>query len=347
MNSRIFPSFKGKPYYIYAQPYVRTSAGIKVLYILCHHLNLKGYEAYIIQNTATPYPSPSLYTPILSNEIYNLHKKNKLSPIVIYSETIPGNPMDMTNIVRYFLNYPALLGGNKSAHQSEMNFAYSKFLAENISIPENQVLFVPACDLTIFKPPSIRTIRKGSCFYAGKYKYFHGGKLFDVTKTSKEITRSNINEPTPAEIAKLFQHSELFYCYEDSALAIEAVLCGCPTVFLPNKYFNKDKPIAHYEIGQDGFAYQNENKLIQRAKDTVSMGIKNYLKSEEMFFSQLDNFINITQSLNGKTRIIPYHKIKKKISLFSRINAIFSYYKIHGLRKLIIKFYIVARRNFF
>ncbi len=345
MNSRIFPNYRGKPYYIYAPPYIRTSAGIKVLYILCHHLNLQGYEAYIIQYKKIYYPSPSLYTPILSKEVYNLHRKNKLNPIVIYPETISSNPLNMTNIVRYFLNYPALLGGDKNINPSEINFAYSKLLANYISIPEDQVLFVPASDLSIFKPPGMNTIREGSCFYAGKYKYFHGGKLFEITKKSKEIIRGDINEPTPTEIAKIFQQSEIFYCYEDSALAIEAVLCGCPTVYLSNVFFNKGKPIAHFEIGEEGFAYRNDDQLIQRARNTVSQGMSNYIKSEKLFFKQLDNFINITQNLNGNSKIIPYNKIKEKITIKYRINTIFSYYKINGFRKLIIKIYSFARRK--
>ena len=53
------------PYYIVAPDYTRTSSGIKVLHILCHALNERGYEAYVTANVR----HPPLRTPPLTRDI--------------------------------------------------------------------------------------------------------------------------------------------------------------------------------------------------------------------------------------------------------------------------------------
>ncbi|MCE2837211.1 MAG: hypothetical protein LW834_09640, partial [Cyanobium sp. 49614_E6] len=45
----------------------------------------------------------------------------------------------------------------------------------------------------------------------------------------------------------IFQTSEKFYCHEDSALAIEAALCGCETIFVQNEFFS-GIPLASKEL---------------------------------------------------------------------------------------------------
>ena len=56
---------------------------------------------------------------------------------------------------------------------------------------------------------------------------------------------------TREEVRDLFWKTEAFYCYEDSALAIEAQLCGCPTVFVANEFFY-GTPLASFETGRSG-----------------------------------------------------------------------------------------------
>jgi hypothetical protein len=47
----LFPT-PGAPYYIVSPPYTEKSAGVKVLHMLCHALNVSGQRAYmIIMNT--------------------------------------------------------------------------------------------------------------------------------------------------------------------------------------------------------------------------------------------------------------------------------------------------------
>lgn len=292
-----FPSSDNHPYYIVSHPYTRVSAGIRSLHLLCHHLNLNGFPAYIIfigkeNNSTGSSIEPDFLTPILTQQAARYHFESGKKPIMVYPEIVSGNPYASPCVVRYVLNFPGLLGGDRVYGKDELCWGYSKTLAAETSCPEN-VLFIPASNTNIFYPPKNQITRAGSCFYASKYKREHKGEIFDVTRTSVEITSRMPNSQSPQEIAELFRRSELFYTYENSALALEATLCGCPAVFLPNQHLKSI--IASEELGNDGFAWGDSPEEISRAKATVNMATKNYEKAVDGFQKNLLKFITLTQ----------------------------------------------------
>lgn len=291
----LYPDDRQHPYYVVSPPYVRNSAGVKALHLLCHSLNRAGQSAFMII-----YPgfhggasiNPELLTPMVTQGVVDHHYRQMRCPIVIYPETVSGNPFGAPFVVRYILNFPGLLGGDQQYDANELCFGYSKVLAEATQQPEN-VLFIPASDTRIFYPPPAGSRRSGSCFFASKYQSVHGGELFPITKGSVEITRNRPDEQAPSEIAELFRRSEVFYAYENTALAVEALLCGCPTVFLPNQYLSE--LIAFRELGNDGFAWGTDPVEVARAKATIEQGQQNYLETYNLFHNQLAKFIRKTQ----------------------------------------------------
>ncbi|MDA8127761.1 MAG: hypothetical protein M0Z73_03535 [Betaproteobacteria bacterium] len=319
------------PYYIVTPRYVRTSAGIKVLHLLCHALNRAGERAYLITH---PYclpqyaTHPELITPLLTKATVEHDFATGLAPIVVYPEIVRGNPFKAPFVVRYVLNFPGLLGGDSQYGTDEFCIAYSENLAR--SIPSSRLtLFVPASDPRTFSPVPEQE-RRGTCFYAGKYKYHHGGELFDITRDSTEITRDFPDSPTQPQIADLFRRSELFYCYENSALAIEALLCGCPVVFLPNPYF--DRVIAAEEHGWDGIAWGTDPDEIARAKRTVHLARDNFLHYFDAFHEALGEFITRTQSeADGRKYETPI-----TLPYLSDVNAIL---KIGSVLEIVRSFY--------
>jgi hypothetical protein len=291
-------------YYIVAPPYIRWSAGIKALHILCHALNRSGERAYMVIRPfirSLPATHPDLLTPLLSKEAIDADAARGLTPITVYPETVQGNPLNGPLVVRYVMNFPGLLGGQRRFPADELCFGYSSVLAASVGVPENK-LFIPASDTEVFQPEP-RAARKGTCFFAGKYKDFHRAALLDITRDSVEITRDQPDSQTPLQIAELFRRSELFYCYENTALAIEAVLCECPVVFLPNEHLTSI--IATEELGPDGYAWGADPREVERAKATVARGRLNYLRTYENFWRQLRHFIEVTQQ---RAQSIPYGK---------------------------------------
>ena len=305
LNDRLrFPPGKN-PYYIITPRFVRTSAGVKALHLLCHCLNRAGQEAYVLIYPESPLEdltNPALLTPLITAEVIAAHQKRGVSPIVVYPETIPGNPLGAHSVVRYVLNFPGHLAGDKTYSPREIVFGYSSVLAAAGGAP-SQVLFIPASNASLFTPGPPRE-RKGSCFCAMKYRLVHGGEPGPATAHAVEITRDTPESQQPEEIAELFRTCELFYTYENTALALEAALCLCPTVFLPNPWLTE--VIAARELGMDGFAWGDDPAEIARAKATVHLARERYLATYPQFWEQLGVFVSVTQKRAVKDAVLGF-----------------------------------------
>lgn len=299
----IFFAKPRNPYYVVAPRYVRTSAGIKVLHYLCHALNRMGEQAFLIVHPHfPPYLSahPALNTPQLTKRIMDYHRENGLTPITIYAESVKGNPLNAPFVVRYVLNYAGLLGGDKEFPADEYCISYSDTIAA--TVPQSRhTIFIPASDPLFFVPPPAGTEREGGCYYAGKYKYYHGGETFPVTDGMVEIVRDRPDAQTPDQLRDLFQRCEVFYCYENSALAIEAMLCGCPVVFLPNEHFTE--LIGRSELGSEGYVWGDDPAGLRRARETVHLARERYMNLFAQAEAELRRFVAQTQEAVGG---VPY-----------------------------------------
>lgn len=284
------------PYYIVCPGYTRRSAGVKALYLLCHHLNLNGFPAYVIVWPWTDLEfchemNFDLLTPLLTKTIFERHLNKGAYPITVYNETNPGNPFHAPCAVRFYGNFPGLLGGG-AVSNDELNFGYSKVLAEAIGSPDN-ILFIPTVDTDVFFPLNSGQERKGSCFYAGKFKEIHYGKTFEITNDSIEITRQT-HIWSPQRIAQTFRTCELFYAYENTMLITEAIICGCPCVVLPNSHMTDT--ITRVELGEYGIAWGTSPSQLQFAKETVDKGWQMYQQSLNLFPGHLSSFVEKTQT---------------------------------------------------
>ena len=75
---------------------------------------------------------------------------------MVYPEIITGNPLRAAVAVRFYLNFPGLIGGSATVDVNEIRFGYSKLLASTAGAPEN-VLHVPVIDTTVFSPePAVK-----------------------------------------------------------------------------------------------------------------------------------------------------------------------------------------------
>ena len=300
-------AFHPHPYYIVTPAYRRVSAGIRCLHLLCHNLNLSGQIAYLLQDPDPRNPEAmvtgtDLLTPVLTHKIATEHVARGQRPIVVYPETVKGNPFNAQIVVRYLLNFPGLLGGDHQYADDEICFAYSEVLGKAAGCDGN-VLFIPPIDTSVFKPSSQEVERRGSCFYADKFRKVHGGTLHECTTNSAEILRNSPQDQSDVEIARLLHTSEVFYTYENTALAIEAVLCGCPAVFIPNPFLTSI--IASAELGPEGYAWGTGAEEIGRAKATVRQGADNYLRKTAAFERQLQSFIDKTTAFAAASAAVP------------------------------------------
>jgi hypothetical protein len=276
----------GNPFYIISPPYARISSAATVLHLLCHYLNMSGEAAYMVTLPALKTPLRSLphyvslqtkgdfpagmQVPSVTQEVFTFYDEQKITPIVIYPENF-DNPLKANFFGRYILNYPGRLA---PAYREREHFsiAYSKTLADYCTdtYPDHpqtdDVLYVPTSDLRYWNTRGAAERRRGVCYYARKLQEIHGKTPANVPEGATEILRGD--KMSRDQVRELFWKSETFYCYEDSALATEALLCGCPTAFVPNEHFS-GVPLTANELTTDGWWIGHGRDGLDRARTTV------------------------------------------------------------------------------
>jgi hypothetical protein len=272
-----------QPYYVYAPEYNRMSAGIRVLHHLAHHLSLAGEDVYVASET-----HKDLKGTKITQQIFDHHMRVGFKPIVIYPETCTGNPVKAKNVVRYLLNYPGRLGGDKTYPKNEMVWAYSEELLHDQDEKfKNNVLDIPVVDRKIFYPPVGISHRSGICFYAEKVRLSNTEITHEKAQNCLEIYGKSCGRlaQTQEQIAEIFRRSEMFYTYEPTALSTEATLCGCPVTMMRSDYYSTNiggMPPGHVWSGSWG-------------KPRTDNAIAYYEKRLNSVPAQISKFIEETQ----------------------------------------------------
>ena len=326
MNKQLF--------YIYTPSIRLNSAGIRVLHYLCDALNQSGQDAWLVlhnpKENFNPV-DPELNTPIISQEQVDKHLAEGRTPTVIYSETVPGNPLKAKRVIRYLLHFPGALGGTKKFNAGEWLIAYSKKIMDSIDNC-NESLFLPAIK-TSELPPVSKKDPNLHLMYAGKYRAFVGEPANPTELNLLEIHRDGPERQSRTEVLDLLSRASSIYVWENSSIATEAVLLGTVCVFVPNPFLGE--LIADHELGRDGFATSLEPEEFERARKSLSNAKVQYQIAEEEFRRKLEKIMVIHEiwskdlPTQEKMRIpsINYTINRHRIRLF------FSMVKHEGPRK--------------
>ncbi len=235
--------------YIICAPSYRGSAGIRMLYKLRDELENRGFNAKIF-----------CYDYGVKNEldqkifIKNISSRNREEDIVIYPETVIGNPLLFKNVVRYMLNKPGFGGGEPTYHHGEMLFAFDRYCHDTAPMLRLDML-----DRDLF-------------FDAGKtkdvncYFVYKGGKFREIPEIKGCIEINKNYPPTRRELAELLQRTDTLYSYDNnSCLLQEAALCGAKVKII------RENDIIDYcfrdEYDEGAFKTQMDNFI----KTTQSM----------------------------------------------------------------------------
>jgi hypothetical protein len=72
---------------------------------------------------------------------------------------------------------------------------------------------------------------------------------------------------TRPQIREIFRNANEFYCFEDTALALEAQLCGCPVVFTPSEIL-RPPLLTSIELGTGGYGFAGTPAALAQASAT-------------------------------------------------------------------------------
>lgn len=304
------------PYIIVAPPFRHNSAGIRVLHKLGHLLTEAGQTAYIFNKKTNPKWS------ISSISFAKTYKLIKKGAIVIYPEIVKGNPLNSQVVVRYVLNNPGLLGGDKVFDGSEIVFYFTRLLAPNTAA-HKRVLCLPTIETDIFFADQ-REKDLDYLVYFGKHPI--------IKNYPKEKVISNSWPAKSFELAELLRRCRKLISYDNfTALTFEATLCGCLAVIVPDG-FREKADFNNSEFGTNGIAWGDSAAEIRRAQATLDQAPLTLKHLEEKVEKSVQNFIKITQT-TGKQQLASQKPAKRKRTFsqkfVTKIKLIINYYNLY------------------
>jgi hypothetical protein len=283
------------PYYIHSPGYRADSGGIRVMHSLCHALNSVGEEACIDVPNDDQHPTnPRLHTPRLSPDIIRGHAAAGRRPIGVYPEVFRGNPCGHSVVARLILSHPGFVFGStvSTFHPTDMIFYHHRIL--QIKDLPGEELNVPPSDPMVFCPEPGQP-RAGRLLYVNHL--LRRGQDVPDLPFLKDCRVISPRESVPySDLPAVFRSAELLFTFEYSSAVLEALLCGCPVVYLPGPMLS-EPPVAH----EYGCAWGYTEDQVQFAKETVAWERERYFERCASFRWMLDRFISITQ---GRARLV-------------------------------------------
>jgi hypothetical protein len=251
------------------EPYDPNNGGSIVLHKLCDELNKLGYRAKLVPAYNNfLFNKNDVVAPVLRfiNErirrakFFRVNKElvtpvarfSELSKIehegvVIYPETILGNPLNARNVVRWFLHHPGFHNKKILYGVDELYFKYHS----GINVPQSLKLSTSDLELRIVHYPldlynsvGVSEVRTGSAYMVRKGV----GKKIEHDLTNSIL----IDGKSHREIAAIFKKVSVFYSYDPyTAYSTFAPLCGCDSVVIPDAGVSIDDwlPDAEHRAG--------------------------------------------------------------------------------------------------
>lgn len=292
---------------IYTHRYNENSGGLIVLHYLCHVLNSLGYEAYLWPSYRPVFDNKRAFSSFLNILKYHrkeLHRPFKVNrnwntpvlktikgfddAIVIYSEIVDGNPLQLKNIVRWLLHKPGFHSGRINFNKDELIFGYGeKFSTVDYPITENNTLHLTYIMTDVYTQINFGN-RSGSCYMIRKginKKFVHKKDSLLVDGMSHK------------ELNDIFNQKKYFISYDPyTYYSIYASLCGCISIVIPDIDVTKEQWHPRIEdtyglsYGMDDIEYAvaSRKKMLEIIKKQQDLNIKSVndfvIKCQNYFF---------------------------------------------------------------
>lgn len=261
-------------------PYTERSDGIKILHFLSHSLNTLGYSSKILlidvrdtsfQKFLSGNGRSGLHPEQLTTAICSANEVNLSTDIVIYPEIISNNPTNASNVVRYFLNKPGNIFGNKvEINPRDFLLSYQKIFFPN----SHFLLYYPLIDLQKISPRyEVATFPKNiDLTYVGK-----GAKYGECKRMPNTIGLDW--EKSYEEYLILLKNARHVFTWDPmSGVNVDAINFGCIPVLMSAKPWTESE-IEDQEIEIPNLSFSEFNKS------------NNYQSNFELFLDKRDELI--------------------------------------------------------
>ena len=214
-----------------------------------------------------------------------------VNPITIYPETIGSNIFGSPVSYEYLLNFKKALRQGE-AESKMMTIAYSEVI-RRLTPGCQQTLFIPTSDSDFFSPSDDQERSRDVYFYAAKYQLLTGKKP-ELPEPAIEIQRTGPDAPDREALRDIYRRAKRIYVFENSAVANEAALCGCPVVLMRSDFFQNN--ITEVELGMQGMTWNADAASISEESRRVDGFRRVYLDSYNLSARQLQVFLEASQA---------------------------------------------------
>jgi ferritin-like protein len=289
--------------------YNHTSGGAIVQFEMCRILRELGVNARIKSSSQT--------INNVCNDYYNNEFPIDDNCVVIYGETIEGNPLNAKNVVRWILGPVGVSSNINIPHTwGKEDLVYYFNSEEKFNINPERIGNIYKFLSSIYINPNIENYnshKRGTCFTirkSGMHKDIKGIHFHD----SFEITRHH----SQSQCIEFFNQYEYFISYDPlTFLSIMAAMCGCVSIVYPVDGLTKQQWIqttaaAEYckSKGLDnlyGIAYGNSPSEYNYAFSTIHLvkqqwdDIVKFIAEKTIvpFIKDIQNFENMKNTVKA------------------------------------------------
>lgn len=298
--------------FIYTNSYDANSGGSVVMHRLCHIINEHSeHKAFIVKLDPFNFGKKTLrkYLSKIKWELINKFKFNTnkswvtpvwnninnfpVNSVVIYPEIINGNPLNISNVVRWLLHQPGFHTSIIEYGTRELYFKFNSAIKDfnkkgsHTSNNELKVIYYPI-DIYYENKDCIRDIE--SCYLVRK-----GTDKLHVHSPDS----INIDNLTHQQIAEIFRRSRKFISYDDyTAYSIFSVLCGCPSYVVPtegqdiNEWYpnEKDRYGLSFGFSENQIAWADKTK--HKVYDHILAEHNESIERVKICLAEIDFYFN-------------------------------------------------------
>lgn len=278
--------------------------GAIVLHAICKYLEQLGYDASIYYSDANTTKKGLLGKGIyLYRTLLFLWKdlfddslesvkgcKRKLLPffsndtIVIYPESIYGNPLNAKNVVRYFLYFNPYPGDKLAYNNHDLFICYREKFNDWDLNPTGLRVHCSYFDFELYKRINYGK-REGTCYILRK-----GKNRKDIPKSFDGPVIDNLSEEQKVQV---FNQCEKCISYDtQTAYSGIAAMCGCISIVIPEPGKKRSDYLSEDDIFY-GVAYGDSENELRFARDSAEMVRVQYQKEIDEGKIEVEHFAQI------------------------------------------------------
>lgn len=261
-------------YTIWSPPYNHRSAGIRALHVLKDELRLRGFEA-------------SMHYEVDQTQF----------DLVIYPEVCDRNVLNARIPIRWYLNKHSLKRQVFTASSNPLEtirqslkptFIWDRGMAP-ILARRKFPLAVDVIEKDLWVPSAKK--RSGVAYYIGKGKVDMNMLPANAIEITRDFPKSR------SALADLVSGVELLISFDPlTQLNLETALTGTPVfIHAPNDRWTKSEIMAMTAVSP-GWAWSTDE--IDQARDNVTLAYETYQLRRRNLSTQMDDFVEVTQSLS-------------------------------------------------